>query len=72
MKVDLTMHLEQILTQLRAERALLDQAIANLEGLAVNRKRPRGRPRQQFGEKQSSGQTRAASGSVSDLRSLPN
>jgi len=45
MKTDLSSHVEHILEQLRAERALLDQAIADLQNLTEHRKRPRGRPR---------------------------
>lgn len=44
MQLDLALQLEKVLGQLRAERELLDQAIVNLEGLALQRKRSRGRP----------------------------
>jgi hypothetical protein len=44
MQLDLALQLEKVLSQLRAERELLDQAISNLEGLAIQRKRSRGRP----------------------------
>ncbi len=60
MQLDLTLHLERILAQLRTERELLDQAIANLEGLAVKRKRPRGRPPGRLNLEESESRTRAA------------
>ncbi|HWC97347.1 MAG TPA: hypothetical protein VG456_11370 [Candidatus Sulfopaludibacter sp.] len=44
MQNDLALHLDEVLAQLRAEKALLDQVIGNLERLDVGRKRPRGRP----------------------------
>lgn len=44
MQSDLTLHLEKVLSRLREERDLLDQAILDLERLDQGRKRPRGRP----------------------------
>jgi hypothetical protein len=41
---DLALHLDQLLDRLREEKALLDQAIMDLERLNQGRKRPRGRP----------------------------
>jgi len=44
MEADLALYLEKILGQLREERKLIEQAIADLERLQQGRKRPRGRP----------------------------
>ena len=60
MQTDLTLHLEKVLAQLRAERDLLDHAIANLEGLSVQRKRPRGRPPGRLSIEHSGSHVRAA------------
>ena len=44
MQSELALHLDQLLARLREEKALLDQAIVDLERLSQGRKRPRGRP----------------------------
>ena len=44
MESDLALHLDTVLTRLRQEKDLLDQAIVDLERLDTGRKRPRGRP----------------------------
>jgi hypothetical protein len=60
MQSDLALHLDKLLAKLRAEKALVDQAIVDLERLEQGRKRPRGRPPGRSGSEQRLSRERAA------------